>query len=475
MFKFWPSFLVILLIPQKLISQNCGLDTSFCYSTEQYPPVTFGATQSLQSIPNTVVFQTPLVADVNMDCVPEIIIAGTTGFLANPRITSGITILNSLTGAAISSFPTVYYSWSCPLSYAIADVNLDGFPEIIVAAANHTNNAASLRRKLVCYDFLGNVLWISNQTYGNNTSMQFEGTPSLADFNQDGIPEVYAHNQIFNAQTGIMLADGGANGIGRMVAVSPYYEICLTSAADLDSNPNDLELAAGYTIYNVQISNISGTAGNSMTAYNITVDGLLRDGMTTFGDINLDGKLDVVVSSEGTETTSRLYAYYLNSSNVPVLIARTPMPRGTNAAYSTFCGAPFVGDLDGFGVPSICVTRNYRLVAYFYTGSTTFQQKWVINTIDQSGATGITSFDFDQNGIQELVFRDEQDMRIINGNGSIPTTLSVIPCSSPTVNDMAIVADIDNTGTSKICVTCGNNNTAKLKVYSSNASVPLAP
>lgn len=466
---------LILLISENCFSQNCGIDSSLCYSYQQYPGVTFGAQQSLQSVQNTVVFQTPLVVDVNQDCVPEIIVAGITGYSDFPRVTSGITILNSVTGATISSFPTVFYSWSCPLSYVIGDINLDGLPEIIVAAANYTGNAVNLKRKLVCYDFLGNVLWVSDQNYGNNTSMQFEGTPSLADFNQDGIPEVYIHNQIFNAQTGISLADGGSNGIGRMVMVSPYYEICLTIAGDLDSNPNDLELAAGYTVYDVQITNTNGTVGNSMTPINIMIDGLNRDGMTSLTDINLDGKLDIIVGTEGTETSSRLYAYYLNNINVPVLIAKTPMPRGTTAPYSTFTGAPFVGDLDGNGIPSICVTRNFRLVAYSYNGTTTFQQKWVVNTIDQSGCTGITSFDFDQNGIQELVFRDEQNMKIINGNGSTPTTLSVIPCSSPTVNDMAIVADIDNTGTSKICVTCGTNNTAKLKVYSSNGTIPWAP
>lgn len=62
-----------------------------------------------------------------------------------------------------------------------------------------------------------------------------------------------------------------------------------------------------------------------MTAYNLTVDNNERDGYTSIGDINLDNKLDVIISSQGLGNNSRLYVYSLQN-DVPVLIAKTSMP-----------------------------------------------------------------------------------------------------------------------------------------------------
>lgn len=465
----------LILHARDLYAQTCGVDPTLCYSIQPFPSISFGIQERFETQANTTVYQDPLIIDTNGDCIPELILSGTTGYSNNPRKTSGITIANSSTGATISSFPTCYYSWTNALAYVAGDVDNNGTPELIVAAINDFSNPANIRGKLVCYDFSGNVIWISNQSFGLNTVNHYDATPALADFNGDGIPEVYAHNQLFNAQTGELLLDGGANGMGINVFISGICENGISIAGDLDNNPNDLELAAGYTIYDISITNIHGTAGNSMIPHNIQVDGTYRDGFTSLADINLDGKLDVVVSSSGTETDSRLYAYYLNASLNPVLLAKTPMPRGTSAPYSHFSGPPYIGDIDGNGTPSICVTRNYRMLAYTYNGSTTFQQKWILNTIDQSGCTGITSFDFDRNGVQEIVFRDESNLQILNGNGTTVSTLSSIGCYSLTINDMPIVADIDRSGQARICVTCGSENSAKVIVYESNTTTGWAP
>ncbi len=477
LFRFFLSILLVqFAFTTELKAQTCGLDTSLCYSSEVFPSITFGIQESYQTQANTVVFQTPLVIDINQDCKPELIFCGTIGYTSTPRQTSGITIANSSNGTTISSFPTYLYSWTNSLAYAAGDLYNDGVPELIIAVTNHSSNPASVRGRLVCYDFSGNVLWISDQQFGLNTADHYDGTPALADFNGDGIPEVYLHNQIFNAQTGVLLTNGNnGNGIGVNTYYPNAYEASLVIAGDLDNNPADLELAAGFTVYDVTITNTSGTGGNNMIPHSITVDGELRDGYTSLADINLDGKLDVIVSSPGTETSSRLYAYYLDASLNPVLIARTPMPRATAALGSTYSGPPYIGDIDGNGTPSICVTRNYYMLAYQYNGSTNFQQKWILNTVDQSGCTGITSFDFDQDGIQEIVFRDENNLQIIHGNGNTATSLSSINCASLTFNDMPIVADVDNSGQARICVTCGVQNSAKVIVYGSNTTQGWAP
>lgn len=146
--------------------------------------------------------------------------------------------------------------------FALADINFDGLAEIVVATANDSQNPSNLRGRLVCYDSFGNRLWISNDTYGDFTgSLGSGGSPAFADFNQDGIPEVYIYNEIFNAQTGVKLAEGGFNGIGQASRSFNAYSYSTTIAADLDDDVNTLELAAGYSVYKVEITNTAGKMG----------------------------------------------------------------------------------------------------------------------------------------------------------------------------------------------------------------------
>jgi gliding motility-associated-like protein len=451
------------------------IDPSICYSTEPFPVSNFNIDKKFESVENTAVYQTPLIADMNGDCIPDILLANTVGAINTPRVTSGIKIISSVDGSTIMNIPTAFYSWSTPTSFAVADVDLDGVPDIVVAAARHTSNPSNISGRLVCYNTNGSIKWISDSEYAQNLNTGFGGSLGFADFNQDGISEVYIYNEIFNAQTGVKLAYGGNNGVGDADNSANLGVLSVTVAAQLDNDPNDLELAAGYTTYKVNLVNPHGMAGNSMTPYNIQVDGVFRDGFTSVADINLDGKLDIVVASSGVVGTGCLYAYTIDNNNLPVLIARTyPGAAAGNLEYKI--GPPFIGDIDGSGTPSIGITRSARLITYKYDGTINFAQNWSLNTNDISGQTGLTMFDFNQDGVQEIVYRDETFLSIINGSTTTPTILSNINCASATGVERPIVADIDASGESKICVTCGPTLNGKLEVFGAPAGQqPWAP
>ena len=412
------------------------------------------------------VYQTPLIADMNNDGVPDVIIMSTNGIVeSDPRRAKDILIISGTTGATITTITTPFMAWVGPNPVAVADIDGDGFGEVIIAAMDHSSNPVGDRRYLYCYEHDGTLKWKSDTQFGYPSIGKFGSALALADFNSDGIPEVYLYNQIFNAITGVKLAEGGAtNGMGIMT-VQAFGDLSNPVAANLTNDPG-LELAAGRTVYNVTITNISGTTGNSMAPITFPSE---NDGYTALADIDLDGNLDVVVATQGNPT--RIYVW--NPGNgTPFLVAA----RNLTGTGGNFIGVPFIGDMDKDCRPEIGVVRSRVVFALKYNNNTTLQTKWTLATSDASGFTGITMFDFNQDGTQELVYRDETTLRIIDGSGSTPVIIGTTPCSSGTGSDMPVVADVDGDGQAEICVTCATQGVhiGRVNVFESSTS-PWAP
>jgi gliding motility-associated-like protein len=406
------------------------------------------------------IYQTPLVADMDGDQIPDVIIMSADSLKSgDPRRSKNILIISGATGATITKITTPFMAWVGPNPYAVADIDSDGFGEIIIASVDHPDNPATERRFLFCYEHTGALKWKSNSQYGNGSNARFGSAVGIADFNRDGIPEAYIYNQIFNALTGRKVIDGGAgNGLSIMTNQA-FGDLANPVAADITSSPG-MELACGNTVYNVLLTNNGGLPGNSMTPIRIASE---PDGYTSLADIDLDGKMDVVVAAQGA--TGKLYVWNPNEGS-PQLIASVNLPN----TGGNWIGVPFIGDMDKDCEPEIGVTRAGRVYALDYDGSNTLASKWILNTSDASGFTGITMFDFNQDGSQELVYRDESTLRVFDGSGSTPVVIGSNPCSSGTGSEMPVVADIDGDGQAEICVTCATsgNQLGKVNVFESS-------
>ena len=167
---------------------------------------------------------------------------------------------------------------------------------------------------LYAYGIDGSQLWKSDEMYSAVAAQGAATIVGIADFNNDGIPEIYAGNKIFTYD-GTLLCDGGTNNSG-LFYFNPL-DGTSTVAADIDGD-GKLELIAGTQIYDVNIAagSASGTMGlktgwqlpdaefNKIPA---TADAQ-KDRQALVADIDNDGKLEIVVSGLGS-TTNRFTLY----------------------------------------------------------------------------------------------------------------------------------------------------------------------
>ncbi len=442
-------------------NNNCvKLDSNSCFVKVNYPSSNIHIEKKVESRDTIHAFQTALIADMDNDCIPELLVIGINA--------NNINVIDSKTGKTKWQISTPYIDERLN-GIALADIDNDGRPELFFEASiTEPTNAVG---RLLCYYADGKLAWVSDQSYNKYSQFKdrFGGTPALADFNQDGIPEIYVNNKIFNAQTGIKLADGGAYGIGTGRATN-FFSDALTIAAQLDEDPTDLELAAGYTVYKVKITNPNGTNGNSMTPITIQIDNEYKDGYTSVSDINLDGLLDVIITTPGFNNEALLYAYTILNGKAE-LIAKTHPP----GIFYTGAGPACIGDINGLGTLSILLTRFSKLLAYSYNGSDQFQLDWTFTTTDSSGFTGLTMFDLNADGVQEIIYRDETHLSIIDGSKKSARLITKIPCFSWTWAEYPVIGDLDNTGHSKICIPCSikeDVRLAKLTIYGPPDSLP---
>ena len=315
--------------------------------------------------------------------------------------------------------------------------------------------------KLRSYDVHGQLLATSD------VNTPCEGVVSVADFNCDGWPEVYVGNAVYDAATLRRLCAGPANGnMGRSwrCSATEKGQCAMSFAANVlgDSIP---ELICGNTIYNVNIVSRTNVSLNSVTELKtITIPSRIpQDGNVAVADFNMDGQLDVMVIIDGTssETTDSAYIYAYDPVSENILFV--------HGKYSKTIAYPMVGDIDGDGYLEFVYidyqqsVSQSRITAIKFNPQTGLQTKWQATHTDNSGQTSMTLFDFNQDGIMEIVYRDEQNLRIINGSGkSHFTGNDTIPfynlytkaMSAGTWKEYPVVADVNNDGRAEI-VACG--------------------
>ncbi|MCR4964288.1 MAG: gliding motility-associated C-terminal domain-containing protein, partial [Bacteroidales bacterium] len=298
-----------------------------------------------------------------------------------------------------------------------------------------------------------------------------EGPISVTDFNYDGWPEIYIGNVVYDAATLTRLCAGPANGnMGRSWRgnSNELANNALSFAADIlgDSLP---ELICGNTIYQVDIVSRTNVSLNSVTELKTIIipSHIPQDGNVAVADFNKDGQLDVMVVKDNTpnDILDSAYIYAYDPVTEEILFV--------HGHYAKTIGFPMIGDIDGdedldfVYIDFQSQVYNSRITAVTFHPSTGLETKWQASHEDESGQTSMTLFDFNQDGIMEIVYRDQARLRIINGsskshltgNDTIPFyNLYSVDMFAGTWKEYPVVADVNGDGRAEVVV-CGKMTT----------------
>ena len=366
---------------------------------------------------------TPVVGDLDGDGIPEVI-ANFTGLLPGQR---GELVVMNGNGGRVKWRRDAQLGYGS--SFALGDLDGDGRPEI-VAVKNTKVGFVGFAGEyaLVAYDADGNKLWQTGD-YGNN-DFDYATAPVISDMDHDGHPEIVAGRVIFNH-------DGSFRGKGNKGRGSwgnlpgGLSEASVSAVADLDLDGQE-EVIVGDARYDID--------GRTLWS-----DDRQNDGMVAIANLDDDPEGEVVVVS--------YHRVRAQDTNGRVLWGPTEL---TNA---NIVAPPAIADLDGDGRVEIVVAGGNQLAAFRADGTILWSQQ----VQDESGASGASIFDFEGDGIPEVVYADEIQMLAFDGLTGRRKFYSD-EHSSDTMMEYPVIADVDGDDHAEIIV-CHANFGRALSVY----------
>ena len=302
----------------------------------------------------------------------------------------------------------------------VAGGDIDGKPGNEIVTCTTSGRVRAL-------DAAGAELWITANVLG---CVQ----PTITDLDGDGNAEVLVTGGLLDGATGALEAPLKAGNEAH--------------AADINVD-GELDIVHPVGVFN---------AGGGVMA-----ETGLEGRFAAVADLDLDGYPEIaVIANGGALLKHHLYIWrYDPMQPKGALIVRAPIdingalspalcPAGS-AGNTVGGGPPTIADFNGDGTPDVAVAGGIgyavfdgkKLLDPNVAGKDTFL--WIKQTKDcSSAATGSSVFDFNGDGSAEVLYGDEQQLRIYKGtDGEI---LWQTCNTSGTLRELPLVADVDNDG-----------------------------
>ncbi|MDR2765259.1 MAG: FG-GAP-like repeat-containing protein [Tannerella sp.] len=416
------------------------------------------------------VFNTPFVGDLNNDQIPEIVCfgdAGRTGSDPTGIKLNTILIYDGQTHNLVNTISmknasnaNIYVTGYDASAYGLVKRPSDKKGLVVVACTDYYLRA---------YDIAGTLIWTSDQPYASGTNgEEYAVNIGFADFNQDGNPELYLRNQIYDASTGKWLATatGGSNLGAAWAHYSQQLNHKLSSpiAADVLGDSR-LELILGNEIYEVNI----GANGNTVQMIKSVTPptGAVSDGFAQVADFNMDGHLDIFIATRSSKDNDGTVAGYV--WDVFNHVTGTPFTISTS---NSGLSIPLIADINNDGLLEVLIQSGVngsvnKYQCYKYDPATkAFSLLWGFAPDENSFSNSATLFDFNMDGMNEILLSDQTKIRILNGSGKSHITkqdtlavyvMAEISFGEVTIMQYPVIADVDADGHAEIVVV-GNPN-----------------
>ena len=267
----------------------------------------------------------------------------------------------------------------------------------------------------------GYELWRSDEPSAAERAPGESGGPTIADLEGDGRPEVIVGRTVLDGRTGNLRWQGsGDTGRGINDLGGP-----ISCVADLDGDGTQ-EVIAGRTAFRA----------NGRVMWNADAP----DGFCAPGNIVGDSGLEVVLVADGR-------VYVLDGRTGGVLWDRELV----GVSHQRRGGPPALTDVDGDGRMEIVAVAASAIAMYDPDCHDCEDGvRWSVDIVDESSCTSAAIFDFEGDGVAEIVHNDHFHLRVIDsGSGEM---VAVLRNHSRTRTESPIIADVDGDDQAEIVV-----------------------
>ncbi len=383
------------------------------------------------------------VGDLDGDGKPDVVALD-----FNSGNAGSISVYGNTSAGGIISFSarTDYATGNGSTGIAIADMNGDGKPDIIVANGNSDNFSI----------FPNTTTAAGSITFGTRIDyyMPYHVEAVVAaDLDNDGKPDLIISN-FDNSSFSVFrnTSTGGVLSFGLRADYPAGTNPTELSVGDLDGDGKLDVVVSNYTTGSLTMYENISTTGSIVLANRQDV------GMATtnisFADLNGDGKVDLAV---GTGLTGKM-AVLENNSTGPGLFSFAPAVNFTTGTYDTYVAA---GDLDGDGKPDLAVAntvdnnvtilRNGSGSPIITAMSDTAAGKGATIFLTGSGFTGATAVTFGGAPADSFYVLSASQIRAVVAGGASGSITVTTPAGVGSIAGFHFIPAISAAGPTGVC------------------------